>query len=327
MANLFADLPHLLGSITNLDGASTARALKSIHAELERRQRLFREFGVNHINGYTKLYKKGKTGATDGVYPTEPLPHLFLISDEFAELKANEPEFMNELVSTARIGRSLGVHLILATQNQVGWSTNRFGRTHALRSPLKVAEPADSKEVIKTPDAASITLPGRGYLQVGNNEIYELFQTAYSGAKYVPDEAQNTAKVDDRIWLINHLGQAELLTADLSLANEEQQSDTEKTELEAVVEQIKNEAKKLHVPLPSKPWLPPLAKVMVAPEIDWRANWQTDRDLKVPLGMLDIPGKQKQEPLMFDLAEFAPAVLVGSSGYGKSTLLQTLVVI
>ncbi len=88
MANLFADLPHLLGSITNLDGASTARALKSIHAELERRQRLFREFGVNHINGYTKLYKKGKTGATDGVYPTEPLPHLFLISDEFAELKS-----------------------------------------------------------------------------------------------------------------------------------------------------------------------------------------------------------------------------------------------
>ena len=108
MANLFADLPHLLGSITNLDGASTARALKSIHAELERRQRLFREFGVNHINGYTKLYKKGKAGATDRVYPTEPLPHLFLISDEFAELKANEPEFMNELVSTARIGRSLG---------------------------------------------------------------------------------------------------------------------------------------------------------------------------------------------------------------------------
>ncbi len=326
MANLFADLPHLLGSITNLDGASTARALKSIHAELERRQRLFREFGVNHINGYTKLYKKGKTGATDGVYPTEPLPHLFLISDEFAELKANEPEFMNELVSTARIGRSLGVHLILATQKPSGvvneqiWSNSRF------KIALKVAEPADSKEVIKTPDAASITLPGRGYLQVGNNEIYELFQTAYSGAKYVPDEAQNTAKVDDRIWLINHLGQAELLTADLSLANEEQQSDTEKTELEAVVEQIKNEAKKLHVPLPSKPWLPPLAKVMVTPEIDWRANWQIDRDLKVPLGMLDIPSKQKQEPLMFDLAEFAPAVLVGSSGYGKSTLLQTLVV-
>ena len=122
------------------------------------------------------------------------------------------------------------------------------------------------------------------------------------------------------------MGQAELLTADLSLSNEEQPSDTEETELEAVVEQIKNEAEKLHVPLPSKPWLPPLAKVMVAPEIDWRANWQTDRDLKVPLGMVDIPSKQKQEPLMFDLAEFAPAVLVGSSGYGKSTLLQTLVV-
>jgi len=169
--------PHLLGSITNLDGASSARALASIRAELQKRQRYFGQYGVNHINGYTKLYKQGKTiidPAEKASYPTKPLPHLFLISDEFAELKANEPEFMAELVSTARIGRSLGVHLILATQKPSGvvddqiWSNSRF------KLALKVQDASDSNEILKTPDAASITQPGRAYLQVGNNEIYEL---------------------------------------------------------------------------------------------------------------------------------------------------------
>ena len=223
MANLFAKLPHLLGSITNLDGASSARALQSIRAELQKRQRKFGEYGVNHINGYTKLYKQGKE-ITDPEekknYPSEPLPHLFLISDEFAELKANEPDFMAELVSTARIGRSLGVHLILATQKPSGvvddqiWSNSRF------KLALKVADANDSNEIIKTPDAASITQPGRAYLQVGNNEIYELFQSAWSGANYDPF-ATKEEKVDERIWSINQLGQYELLTADLSEEEEE----------------------------------------------------------------------------------------------------------
>ncbi|MFC3928400.1 type VII secretion protein EssC, partial [Streptococcus caprae] len=112
MANLFKDLPHLLGTITNLDGAQSMRALVSINAELKRRQRLFSQYEVNHINQYQKKYKLGEV--------PEPMPHLFLISDEFAELKANQPEFMTELVSTARIGRSLGIHLILATQKPAG---------------------------------------------------------------------------------------------------------------------------------------------------------------------------------------------------------------
>lgn len=180
MANLFKDLPHLLGSITNLDGAQSMRALVSINAELKRRQCLFSEYEVNHINQYQKKYKSGEA--------PEPMPHLFLISDEFAELKSNQPEFMKELVSTARIGRSLGIHLILATQKPSGvvddqiWSNSRF------KLALKVADRSDSQEMLKTPDAADITQPGRAYLQVGNNEIYELFQSAWSGADYQPDK-------------------------------------------------------------------------------------------------------------------------------------------
>lgn len=98
--------------------------MASIKSELARRQRIFAEYGVNHINDYQKLFRMGKA--------EEPLPHLFIISDEFAELKKEQPEFMAELDSTSRIGRSLGVHLILATQKPSGvvddqiWSNSTF---------------------------------------------------------------------------------------------------------------------------------------------------------------------------------------------------------
>lgn len=173
MVNQFRELPHLLGAITNIDGKEIDRSLKSIKAELQKRQRLFAENEVNHIDKYIKKFKSGEA--------REPLPHLIIIVDEFAELKAEQPDFMKELISAARIGRSLGVHLILATQKPAGqvddqiWSNSRF------KLCLKVQGPDDSNEVLKSPLAAEIKEPGRAYLQVGNNEIFELFQSAYSG--------------------------------------------------------------------------------------------------------------------------------------------------
>src|SRR5699024_489069 len=146
MANLFKHLPHLLGTITNLDKAQSLRALASIKAELQKRQRLFGECDVNHINQYQKLYKEGKV--------EEPMPHLFLISDEFAELKAEQPDFMKELVSTARIGRSLGIHLILATQKPTGVVDDQIWSNSKFKLALKVQNESDSKEILKTPDAA-----------------------------------------------------------------------------------------------------------------------------------------------------------------------------
>jgi len=124
MADQFANLPHLTGTITNIDGKQIDRSLRSIKAELLRRQGLFREAKVNKIDDYISLFKQGKVET--------PLPHLILIVDEFAELKSEQPEFMKELISAARIGRSLGVHLILATQKPAGvvndqiWSNSKF---------------------------------------------------------------------------------------------------------------------------------------------------------------------------------------------------------
>lgn len=325
MANLFKDLPHLLGVITNLDGAGIQRALASIRAELRKRQRLFGRFGVNHINGYTKLYKEGRLGI-EGDFPTEPLPHLFLISDEFAELKQNEPEFMTELVSAARIGRSLGIHLILATQKPSGvvndqiWSNSRF------KLALKVAEKADSNEIIKTPDAASITQPGRAYLQVGNNEIYELFQSAWSGARYAPSEETKSEEIDNRIWIINELGQYELATTDLSYAEEEKVSITpndDKTELDAVVEYIAQYAKSIELRMPTKPWLPPLENELISPILD--TKWTDKKHHKAPFALMDIPSEQAQHVLEFDIVEFSHSLIYGSPGFGKSQTLQTIV--
>lgn len=141
---------------------------------------LKRQADVNHIDKYIRKYKAGEV--------SEPLPHLIIIVDEFAELKAEQPEFMKELISAARIGRSLGVHLILATQKPAGqvneqiWSNSRF------KLCLKVQSKEDSNEVLKSPLAAEIKEPGRAYLQVGNNEIFELFQSAYSGVPEREDE-------------------------------------------------------------------------------------------------------------------------------------------
>ena len=176
------------------------RAMASIKSEMARRQRIFGEHSVNHINGYNKLFKLGRV--------EEPLPHLFLISDEFAELKKEQPEFMTELVSAARIGRSLGIHLILATQKPTGVVDDQIWTNSKFKLCLKVQNEGDSKEMLKTPDAANITQAGRAYLQVGNNEIYELFQSAWSGASYSSGQTAEE-KEDDRVYLVNALGQGE----------------------------------------------------------------------------------------------------------------------
>lgn len=180
MANLFDGLPHMIGSISNLSGNQVRRAMVSIKSENRRRQRVFNENGVNNINLYTKLYKNNEA--------TLPVPHLFIIIDEFAELKREEPDFMRELISVAQVGRSLGVHLILATQKPSGTVDDNIWSNTKFRLCLRVADKQDSNDMLHKPDAAYITQSGRCYLQVGSDEVYELFQSGYSGATYVEDD-------------------------------------------------------------------------------------------------------------------------------------------
>lgn len=179
MGNLFSGLPHTIGQISNLSGNQIRRALVSIKSEKDRRQRIFNEYGVNNINSYTKLYKNNEAKL--------PVPHLFIIIDEFAEMKRDEPDFIQELVSVSQVGRSLGIHLIMATQKPAGtvddniWSNSRF------KLCLRVQDRQDSMDMLHRPDAAYIIQAGRCYLQVGNDELFELFQSGWSGAPYSED--------------------------------------------------------------------------------------------------------------------------------------------
>ena len=200
MANLFDRLPHMIGQISNLSGNQVKRAMVSIKSENKRRQRIFNEHGVNNINMYTRLYKNNEAKI--------PVPHMFIIIDEFAELKREEPDFMRELISVAQVGRSLGVHLILATQKPSGTVDDNIWSNSKFRLCLRVQDRQDSNDMLHRPDAAYITQAGRCYMQVGNDELFELFQSGFSGAVY---DDENGSLKSDIAHMLSVSGKAALI--------------------------------------------------------------------------------------------------------------------
>lgn len=206
MANLFNGLPHMIGQISNLSGNQVKRAMVSIKSENKRRQRIFNEHGVNNINLYTRLYKNNEASI--------PVPHMFIIIDEFAELKREEPDFMRELISVAQVGRSLGVHLILATQKPSGTVDDNIWSNSKFRLCLRVQDRQDSNDMLHRPDAAYITQAGRCYMQVGNDELFELFQSGFSGAYY---DDENGSLKSDIAHMVSTTGKAALVGNRLKL--------------------------------------------------------------------------------------------------------------
>lgn len=303
MVNQFKTLPHLLGAITNIDGKEIDRSLKSIKAELQKRQRLFAEAEVNHIDTYIKKYKAGEIKT--------PLPHIIIIVDEFAELKAEQPEFMKELVSAARIGRSLGVHLILATQKPAGqvddqiWSNSRF------KLCLKVQGPEDSNEVLKSPLAAEIKEPGRAYLQVGNNEIFELFQSAYSG------EAEKAVDDSVKAFMLSELSSSGKRTV-IFEQKKKQQGEKGRTQLEAIVNYVANYCDKAGISHLQSICLESLKESIDFDEKAFVKNMSFD------IGIYDDPDNQYQGNTLLDISG-KNTFIIGSSQYGKTNLLQLLI--
>ncbi|EOA3375866.1 FtsK/SpoIIIE domain-containing protein [Enterococcus hirae] len=315
LAQTVSKLPHFMGAITNLDRVGTSRALISIKAELEKRQRLLATYEVNNINEYMQLYKQRKQRNVSA-YPDQPLPHLFLVSDEFAELKVNVPEFLEELTSVARIGRSLGVHLILATQKPAGVVNDQIEANSKSKVALKMASVQDSKELLQTTDAAYVSRPGRGYLKVGENDVYELFQSGYTKAPYAPNQSLE----DERIVVVNEFGQKEVLFAPTE-KDSRKAAGSIVTQYEAVRRLIVQTFQQSTFSQPSQPWLPELPTWLVMPI--FKGNERNT--LKVPIGLLDVPHEQKQSHYYYDCEKSSHTVVFASSGYGKSTLLQTIV--
>ena len=307
MAQSFIGLPHLAGVITNLGGNQTTRALLSINAEIKRRQRIFNEYKIKHIDAYIELYRNGEA--------EEPMPHLLIIADEFAELKKEQPEFVRALVSAARVGRSLGINLILATQkpsvvDDEIWSNTRF------RICLRVADKQDSNEMLKRTDAAYITGTGRGFLQVGNDEIFDEFQSGWSGAPYTP-EIPFSDDSKAKAMIIGLTGKPEAVKK-----KKKKKGDNVKkfTQLDAMVQYAAKLAEENHIK-PLRQWLPPLPKLLYLE--DMKLTWD-EKQMKLPIGLADDPQNQRQFPVYLDFIRDGHLLICGSAGSGKTSLVQTI---
>lgn len=322
MANLLVELPHVVGKITNI-GSNIGRSLVSLQSEMKRRQRIFEEYDVNHIDKYQKLYRDGKGG--------EPLPHLIIVADEFAELKTNEPEFMAGLSSAARIGRSLGVHLVLATQKPSGVVDEQIQTNSNFRLCLKVQSAGDSREMIRRPDAARITQPGRSYVLVGEDEIFEQFQSYWSGAPYTggSGEVQDSG---NPVRIVNLTGER---TNPIKKEKTAVKSDID--ELTAVRGYLRRVAEENGIRKLDGPWLPELPSEVtlqgltdfdpegLAGAFDGRGWGPGLPWLRVPIGVYDMPALQKQGVQYLDFAAEGHYGIYGAPGTGKTTLLKSIV--
>lgn len=322
MAKLFEKTPHIAGMITNLaasgegddddledkpDINQTQRALASLKSEIKRRQKIFNEYSVNHIDLYNRLYREGTAN--------DPLPHLIIISDEFAELKKEQPEFIKELVSTARVGRSLGIHLILATQKPSGvvddeiWSNSRF------KICLKVQDRQDSMEMLKRPEAAELTRTGQGYLQIGNDESFEMFQSGYSGADYRPDQDVEENK-NNSIEMLTLDGMRMKYTGGKRLADKISQ-------LSACVDFIRDTAKANGIGNTRSLWLPMLTGNITYESLAEQLNLRGSYTAVV--GRIDYPEQQSQPIFTMKYPQCGHTLVVGNAGSGKSVLMKTII--
>ena len=310
-------LPHLVGTITNLDGNAINRSMMALQSELKRRQRIFNEAktaadeGTMDIYGYQRLYRIGKV--------KEPLPHLFVISDEFAELKAQEPDFMDNLISTARIGRSLGVHLILATQKPAGVVDDQINSNSKFRVCLKVQTRADSDDMLRRPDAAEIRETGRFYLQVGFNEYFALGQSAWCGAAYEPHDEVIVHR-DDAIQFIDNAGQSVV-----QVKPKVKKSESGITQLVAIVKYLSQFAKEERI-VPRKLWLDPMPDIIEAQNF-CRLNSEERRSgvsILAKVALIDDTENQAQFPLILNFHKSQNLMIVGTAKTGKTTVVETL---
>lgn len=310
-------LPHIAGTITNLDTAEMKRSLVSIESELRRRQKEFnkaREIANEStidIYKYQKLYRNGIV--------KEPISHLFIICDEFAELKTQQPDFMDQLISTARIGRSLGVHLILATQKPSGvvndqiWSNSRF------RICLKVQEKQDSMDMIKSPEAATLKNVGRFYLQVGYNEFFAQGLSAWCGAPYIPTDKPKK-KIDNSINFIDDIGYSIK-----SVDDEEINIKSNGEQLANVMDYLIDVAKEQNINV-KQLWLPKIPELIYVDELAKKYDYKIEKSIINPIvGEYDDPTNQRQDLLTVNLSSGGNVIIYGSTGSGKNTFISSLI--
>jgi S-DNA-T family DNA segregation ATPase FtsK/SpoIIIE len=295
-----ATLPHITGLVTDLDSHLTERALRSLAAELRRREAALSRAGAKDIAAY-------RLAAAACPERHERVPHLVIVIDEFAALAQELPHFVSGLVAVAARGRSLGVHLVLATQRPSGVVSPEIRANTALRIALRVTDAGESIDVIGTAAAATIssTTPGRAYLSRsagdGGPVLFQAARVSGSGSPpgatdvHVLDRWRTRARLEARAGAgIDDM--AALVDAAARAAHTDQRA--------------------------AAPWLPPLPALL--PATDSRLIQRPDHPRSLPIGLRDSPDEQAQDVFALDLDQGGSLLIAGSARSGRTSALRTI---
>ncbi|MGH3912714.1 MAG: FtsK/SpoIIIE domain-containing protein, partial [Pseudonocardiaceae bacterium] len=313
----FQRCPQVVGLIRStgetpadvFDEAAAARVLASVRAEVRRRESLLARYG-GEIDEYWR--------ARDGAVTKSPLPRLVMVFDEFARVLETSPDFLKELVNVAAKGRSLGMHLILATQSLQGKLSPELKNNIDLRITLRQNEPADSMEVLGVPDAATIPgrLRGRGMILCTKDETRtpRAFQSGYLGN---PPAAAGAPPAQVRIVDWSALG----------LPRPEQAVDhgDKPTDQQLAIAALEKASSRTGLPAPLRPLLPPLPAVVSLDDLAGLATTAAPASAVV-FGLLDDPAAQAQPPARLDLAGTDRLLIAGGPQSGRTTAAHTLIV-
>ncbi len=301
----FADcveLPHTVGLVTDLSPHLVRRALTSLRAELHHREHLFNRKKAKDL---LELEKRQD--------PETP-PALVLVIDEFAALATEVPEFVDGVVDIAQRGRSLGIHLIMATQRPAGVIKDNLRANTNLRVALRMADAADSNDVVGDVVASTFdpSLPGRGIAKTGPGRLVP-FQSGYAGGWTAeePDRAQ--VRVAEL-----RFGSVTLWEADGDNESDAHDEDLGPNDQKRLVANLGRAASDAGIPAPRRPWLDDLATT-----IDLR-DLPLDGDQRIPIGLADNPQRQLQEAVFFHPDTDGHMLVYGTSGAGKSAALRTV---
>jgi len=293
-------LPHTVGVVTDLDQHEASRALRCLEAELRHRERVLREAGVGDLAAYLRA------GA-----PRGPLPRLAVVVDEFATLKAELPSFVDSLVGVAQRGRSLGMHLVLATQRPRGAVSETIRANTDLRIALRVQDAAESSDVVGVADAASIprTGPGRAVVRLGPREVVA-FQAALVTAPD-PPAALGTRRP-------NVVALPFVMGAACDHRAGPPRCGTGPSDLGRLVDLVGSAFAASGRPRPRRPWVEPLPTRVTLDAVLSPQRRRGDLPPQVAFAVADDPDRQCQFAFGWRPLE-ASLLLYGLSGSGTTT--------
>lgn len=287
------ELPHVLGMVTDLDHQLTGRALASLDAELKRRERILAERDVADLAAYQRVCRPGD--------PT--VGRLVIVVDEFRSLAEELPEFVAGLVRIASLGRSLGVHLVVATQRPGGVVTSDMRANLGLRIALRVRDVIDSLDVVESPAAAAIRsdTPGRAIVTSAATAAVEVQTPLATGpARSADDPPVRLASLDG------------VPVPELPCPG------GRPSELDLIVGAANHAVATLGIALPPSPWLPPLPGDLAV------ADLAAGVGSPVPLGRRDLPRLQRQDDWCWDPLREGHLAVLGAPRTGRSTALVTV---